>query len=49
MVSYIEKGRSLSEFENRNLRRIFGLKRDNGEGSTMRNFIVCSAPLILSV
>ena len=36
-------------FENRILRRIFGPKRDengSGEGSTMRNFIVCNVHLI---
>ena len=43
-----EKSR-LGVFENRILRRIFGPKRDEnvcGEGSTMRNFIVCTVHLI---
>ena len=39
----------LKVFENRFMRRIFGLKRDQnggGEGSIMRNFIVCTVHLI---
>ena len=39
----------LSVFENRILRRIFGSKRmrmGSGEGSTMRDFIVCTVDLI---
>ena len=39
----------LRVFENRILRRIFGPKRDengSGEGSKMRNFIVCTVHLI---
>jgi len=39
----------LRVFENRILRRIFGPKWDengDGEGSTMRNFIVCTVHLI---
>ena len=36
----------LRAFKNRILRRIFGPKRDaSGEGSTMRNFIVCTVHL----
>ena len=36
----------LRVFENRILRRIFGLKRmGSGDGSTMRNFIVCTVHL----
>ena len=39
----------LRVFENRILRRVFELERDengSGEGSTMRNFIVCTVHLI---
>ena len=39
----------LRVFENRILMRIFGSKRDengSGEGSTMRNFVVCTVNLI---
>ena len=42
----------LRVFENRILRRIFGPKREgmgSGEGSTMRNFIICSSPNIVKV
>ena len=42
----------LRVFENRILRRVFGPKRmrmGSGEGSTMRNFIVCIVHLMLSV
>jgi len=39
----------LRGFENRIMRRIFGPKRHvNGEGFTIRNFIVCTAGLIYS-
>jgi hypothetical protein len=43
----LKEGCRLRVFENRFLRRIFGPKRaENGEGSTMRNFIICTVHLI---
>ena len=42
----------LRVFENRILRRIFGprgMRMGSGEGSTMRNFIVCTVNLIVRV
>jgi len=36
----LREERRLGLFENRILRRIFGMKMGSGEGSTMRNFIV---------
>ena len=45
------KERRLRAFENRILRRNLGLRRMkmvSGEGSTMRNFIVCTVHLIQS-
>ena len=45
----LREGCRLRVFENRILRRIFGSKRDengSGEGSTMRNFVVCTVNLI---
>ena len=46
----LREGRRLRVFENRILRRIFGPKKDGkmgtGEGSIMRNFIVCTVHLI---
>ena len=42
--------RRLKVFENRIVKRIFGLKRSpmgSGEGSTMRNFIVCTVQIKL--
>jgi hypothetical protein len=41
--------RRLRVFENRIVRRIFGLRRmrmGSGEGFTMRNFIVCTVHLM---
>jgi len=41
----------LRVFENRILRRIFGpigMRVGSGEGSTIRNFIVCTVQLIYS-
>jgi hypothetical protein len=43
------EGCRLRVFKNKNLRRIFEPKRGenwSGEGSTMRNFIVCTVYLI---
>ena len=37
----LKEERRLRVFENRNLRRLFGPHMVSGEGSTMRNFIVC--------
>ena len=36
----------LRVFENRILRRIFGMRMGSGEGSTMMNFIVCTVHII---